>query len=402
MDREKNLLDHLEVIVRWRRMIVSVVLTVSLITAIISLILPEAYRAYSVVYPPKESQENFGLASLLGNLPMGILGMNEGAVSATDFVPVLKSNRVADAVIRRFDLSERYEPETREELFEMVADRLEVELSREKFLSISYEDETPHLSADITNAFVEELDLALRARRQEQAGGLRDNFKKRLVEAKRQMRGAERAYHDFQKEHMALDLESQAKSQIEMASNLVTTFGELVIKREMAASLMEPNHPQLKQLDMEISGAKEALDRILMGRFGTEEQTGEQNAVTSGELPEIFIPFREVPALGLQAMQHLRDVEIQNAIYQFVRQEYEKSSLEEAKETAVVIVLDRALPPETRSKPRRMLMVCLGAGLSLVLSVLLAFTFEAYRGLESDDRAKLQGIFRELRSNKEV
>ena len=394
MDREKNLLDHIDVLVRWRRMILSAVLTVSLVTAVISLILPEAYRAYAVVYPPKERQDNFGFSGLLGSLPIGLLG-NQGAVSATDFVPVLKSVRVADAVIRRFDLEKRYKPERREDLYEMVADRLDVELSREKFLSVSYEDETPKLAAEITNAFVEELDFALQARREEQAGGLRGYFEKRLVEAEHQMQDAERRYHDFQKEHMALDLQTQAKSQIEMASGLFVTFGELIIEREMAARLMEPDHPKLKQLEMEISGAREALDRILMGRF----ETGEQAAGTNKELPEIFIPFREVPALGLEALQHLRDIEIQNAIYQFVRQEYEKALLEEEKETTVVIVLDRAQPPETRSKPRRTLMVCAAAGLSLVLSVLLAFTLETLRGLDPEDRAKLR-IFRELRAEK--
>lgn len=390
MDREKNLLDHIGVLARWRRMILSAVLTVSLVTAAISLILPEAYRAYAVVYPPKERQDSFGFSGLFGSLPISLLG-SQGAISATDFVPVLKSVRVADAVIRRFDLEKRYKPERREDLYEMVADRLEVELSREKFLSVSYEDETPELAAEITNAFVEELDFALQARREEQAGGLRGYFEKRLVEAERQMQDVERRYHDFQKEHMALDLQTQAKSQIEMASGLFATFGELIIKREMAARLMEPGHPKLKQLEMEISGAREALDRILMGRF----ETGEQVVGTNEELPEIFIPFREVPALGLEALQHLRDVEIQNAIYQFVRQEYEKALLEEEKETTVVIVLDRAQPPETRSKPRRTLMVCSAAGLSLVLSVLLAFTLETLRRLDPEDRARLQGVFRE-------
>jgi hypothetical protein len=44
-------------------------------------------------------------------------------------------------------------------------------------------------------------------------------------------------------------------------------------------------------------------------------------------------------------------------------------------------------------------MVCAAAGLSLVLSVLLAFTLETLRGLDPEDRAKLR-IFRELRAEK--
>ena len=393
MEREKNILDHLAVIVRWHRMVFTSVFTVCLITAGISLVLPKAYRAQAVVYPPREGQEMFGLSTLLGNLPMGLLGMGEGTVSATDFVPVLKSERVAGAIIRRFNLKERYEPETREELYDMVAKRLGVELTREQFLRVSYEAETPELAAEITNAFVEELDRALQERRKEQSESLRAYLEKRLAVAKQDMLEAEQAYNRFQQEHMAIDLEAQAKAQIESASNLFTIFGEMVMKRDIAAKLMVPDHAKLKQLDLEIEGAQEALDRILMGQPRPEGS----DMVLDGELPEVFIPFREVPKLGLEALSLLRDVEIQNAIYKFLFQEYEQARFEEGKRTPLVTVLDKAVPPDTRSRPRRTVMVAIAGGLTLAISVLLAFLFEALGGLEGENREKLDAILRDLR-----
>ncbi len=393
MEREKNILDHLAVIVRWRRMVFTSVFTVCLITAGISLILPKAYRAQAVVYPPKESQEMFGLSALLGNLPMGLLGMGEGTVSATDFVPILKSERVAGAIIWRFNLKERYEPETREELYDMVAKRRGVELTREQFLRVSYEAETPELAAEITNAFVEELDRALQERRKEQSESLRVYLEKRLAMAEQDMLEAEQAYNRFQQEHMAIDLETQAKAQIESASKLFTIFGEMVIERDIAAKLMVPGHTKLKQLDLKIEGAREALDRILMG----QPQPGGGDLVLDGEFPEVFIPFRKVPKLGLEALSLLRDVEIQNAIYKFVFQEYEQARFEEGKRTPLVTVLDKAVPPDTRSRPRRTVMVAIAGGLSLAISVLLAFLFEALGGLEGENRDKLDAILRDLR-----
>ena len=111
MEQHNNILDHLGVIVRWRRMILLSVFSVSLVTAGISLVLPVAYRARAVVYPPRKSQDMLGLSALLGgNLPMGLLGMGEGPVSATDFVPVLQSEHVAEAVANRFNLARRSSP----------------------------------------------------------------------------------------------------------------------------------------------------------------------------------------------------------------------------------------------------------------------------------------------------
>lgn len=393
MEREKNILDHLSVLVRWRRLILAAFFTVTLVTAGISLILPKAYRARAVVYPPRERQESFGLSALLGNLPMGLLGVAESAVTATEFVPILQSQRVAEAIARRFDLKAHYGTETREQLLDIIAGRLEIDLSREQFLTVSYEAETPDRAAEITNAFVEELDRALRERREQQAGELRHYLEKRLARAEREMVEAELAYNAFQKKNMAIDLETQARAQLESASTLYSTLAELMIKREVAARLMEPGNPKLQQLDIEIEGTTETVERILMG----QDSSGNGSPNPHPAFPEVFIPFRRMPALGLQALQLMRDMEIRSAIYQFVLQEYEKSRFEEEKETSLVVVLDRAVPPDARSRPRRTFMVTVAGGLSLLLSALLAFVFESLHGLEDEDRRKLDGILRDLR-----
>ena len=392
-ERERNILDHLVVMLRWRRMILISVFCVCAVTAGISLIVPHVYRAHAVVYPPKEAQESFGLSALLGNLPMGLLGVGESAVSASEFVPILQSERVAEAIAEKYDLKRRYRSETREELMIIMADKLAVELSREQFLNVSYEAETAERSADITNSFVQELDQALQERRKEQSGELGDYLEKRLARAEKEMVEAELAYNAFQKQNMALDLETQAKTQLESAATLYISLAELQIKREVMSRVVKPDHPQLKSLDIEIAATEETVDRILMG----QSPTGDGKSEKQNDAMSIFIPFPKMPALGLQALQLMRDVEIRNAMYQFVLQEYEKSRFEEEKETSLVVVLDRAVPPDFRSRPRRGLMVAVAGGLSLAVSVLLAFLFEAVQGMEGENRSKLDGILKELR-----
>ncbi|MDE3000851.1 MAG: Wzz/FepE/Etk N-terminal domain-containing protein [Gemmatimonadota bacterium] len=394
MEPEKNFLDHLAVLVRWRRMILFTCITVSVVTAGISLIITPVYRASAVLFPPSESQGTLGISAILEKLPVGMLGIGESVVSATEFVPILKSQRVAEAIIRRFSLQETYDAETREELLQMVADRLEVELSREQFLTVSYEAESPESAAEITNAFVEELDTALRHRREQQARDLRSYLEKRLAQAERGMIEAETAYNAFQKEHSAIDIESQTKAQIDAYSSLITsTLGEMVIRREIAALQMNPDNSRVRQLDIEIEGAREALDGILTG---SEPDSGRGVP----DMPSIMLPMDRIPDLGLQAMRLMREMEIRNLIYQFVLQEYEKSSFEEKKETSLVVVLDPAVPPDFRSRPRRALMVGTAAGLSLLLSILVAFLMEALRSPAPENRSRLDAIRQEFRSPK--
>ena len=392
MEPEKNFLDHLAVLVRWRRTIFVTCLTVSVATAGVSLIMTPVYRASAVLFPPSESQGTLGISAILEKLPVGMLGMGESVVSATEFVPILKSQRVAQAIIRRFNLHEAYEAETREELLQMVDDRLDVELSREQFLTVSYEAETPERAAEIANAFVEELDLALRHRREQQARDLRSYLEKRLAQAERSMIEAEQAYNAFQKEHSAVDVESQTKAQIDAYFSLIaSTLGEMKIRREIAALQMNPDNSRVRQLDIEIEGAKEALHGILSG------SRPDSSGGAGRDLPGIMLPMDQIPDLGLQALRHMREMEIRNLVYQFLLQEYEKSSFEEKKETSLVVVLDPAVPPDYRSRPRRALMVVTAAGLSMLLSILVVFLLEAVRSPDPANRNRLEAIRQEFR-----
>ena len=393
MESERNILDYIYVLVRWRRMILTCFFAVTLATAGISLILPKAYRAYARVYPPQDTGSSLGgLSTLLQELPFNLMGLGGDAVSATEFVPVVESESVRLSVAERFDLAMRYGASHKSALLDMISNRLQVDLSREQFLTISYEADTPELAAELTNAFVEELENALERRNQNKTRTYLAYLEERLKEAEQDMLEVERHYRDFQNKHMVLDVETQIKTQLETASTLIGSLAELIIKRDVQSKLMTSDNPELKKLDIEIQTTREVLDDMLMGQLPDSLHKGD----SSGQLPEIFKPFRQLPELGLAVLPLIRDIQIQNAIYQFVKQEYEKTRFEDEKGTQVVTVLDYARPPDTRSYPRRSLMVAIAGGLSLILSCLFAFVFEALRNLTPENRAKLNAISDEL------
>jgi len=397
MENERNILDLIRILVRWRRMIIISFLVVVIITAIISLILPKVYRATAIVYPPQDAQSGLGLSALLGDLQSSLLGsLGSTTASATEFVPIIESERVRLSIAKRFNLAEQYKPAHQSELLEQILEKLHVELSREQFLSISYEAETPQKSADITNAFVEELEKALKERNRDQIHTYRTYLENRLKRAEEDMLNAELRYNKFQKENMVIDIEAQAKAQIESASNSIGLFVDLIIERDIKAQLLSPDHPELQRLNLEIQATDKALNNLLMGK------TDDALPSTTQPLPDIFKPFHEIPQLGLATLQLLRDVEIQNVIYQFIKQEYEKTRFEEEKETTTVVILDPARAPDTRSKPARAMMVAIAGGLSLILSSLLAFIFEAINNLTPENRAKLDAIKTDLHNKKEA
>jgi len=86
----------------------------------------------------------------------------------------------------------------------------------------------------------------------------------------------------------------------------------------------------------------------------------------------------------------MRDLKIQETIFEFLTQQYEVAKIEEAKNTPTVQILDRAIPPVFRSRPHRKMIVLVAGGLSLIVSTFLAFLFESLAHLRPEDQAKLQ------------
>jgi len=383
MDTPKTLLDHLQVLARWRRMILASVLCVSAVTAVVSLLMAERFRARAVLFPPEEEQSDFGLAALLSKSPINLGKLGGQGLSAQDFVPIARSRSVAEAVIGRFHLDRLWQSQNREQALKTFDQRLTTQLSREEFLSVEFEAESPQLAADITNAVVEEMDRAYRRSKSDRASRLRQHLERELARGREDLEKAERAYNAFQREHMAVNLEEQTKAAIEGASRLIDQIAELRVKIEAGKQFMTSSNEHMVRLQAELRES----EKLLNGIIGARGETGED-----GGGPKLYIPFRQVPDLGMELLRRTRDLRIQEAVYAFLMQKYEEAKYEEAKATPTVQVLDRAVPPLFRSRPQRTLMVAGAGAASLLISVFLAFLLEAIREMRPEDREKLSGL----------
>ena len=127
VSEERNLLDYMYVLVKWRRLIVVPVLVVAAVTAGVSLVLPKAWTARTTLLPPEEEGEQLGLSMLLG----AALSSNlTGIVTPSErVVTILGSKRVLGAIVDRFGLIDEYGVPNRDVAIEMLDDRVEEELA---------------------------------------------------------------------------------------------------------------------------------------------------------------------------------------------------------------------------------------------------------------------------------
>src|SRR5258706_15330301 len=109
-DDEISLLDILIVLAKQKKLILGLPFLAAVITAAITLLMPNWYTATAKLLPPQQSQSN--AVAILGQLG----ALSGGASSAlvlknpSDiFFAMLKSRTVADSIVERFKLKELYD-----------------------------------------------------------------------------------------------------------------------------------------------------------------------------------------------------------------------------------------------------------------------------------------------------
>src|SRR5262245_46771670 len=183
-----------------RRRIVVTTLAAALLTLGIGFLLPSWFRAQAVILPPEESDlfSNMSLAQrALTKFPaFGVLG--DYFTPADVFKAILKSRRIQERVIDRFDLQKVYKLKSREKTRKALKNNTEVKLAPEGTISVSVEDRDPKRAAQMAMAYLEELDRFNIENRNTGAGRTRRFLENRVAETDSLLRLSEEALKLYQ------------------------------------------------------------------------------------------------------------------------------------------------------------------------------------------------------------
>jgi len=81
---------------------------------------------------------------------------------------------------------------------------------------------------------------------------------------------------------------------------------------------------------------------------------------TRGEDDSLYPPLRELPRLAVPYGDLLRSVQVHEAVFQLLTQQYETARIEEARDVPPVNVIDPPGLPEKKSFPPRLLLTLMG------------------------------------------
>ena len=353
----------LEMLAKRRLFIVILVIVATLLSVAVALVLPKWYQASALLLPPKDlSLPVPGLGQL-----SEVVSITKGAdlpvmVTSSDvYARILKSRTIAERIIERFDLKTRFAADNFEQAYEGLMGLSEFKVTDEGLLLISFEDKDPGVAADVVNAFVEELDRVNREIVLERVRQNRSFLEERLAQVKQELASARKEFEDFQLENRAVDFDEQTRLAIEQAVKLKITLTELDIELKMRERNLAEDNTELVELRRRRHLVSEQLRQL--------EESNPDSSFFS-------LPVASIPTLRGQYEVLYSRVTVGESLYRILLEQLEQAKIQENEKMPTISILDRAKPPDTKSRPKRLLIVGGTFGLSVLFAVFMAAFLE--------------------------
>ena len=335
-----TLLDILIVLAKQKKMIAQVTIGATILALVISFVIPKKFTATTRILPPQQTQSSaVAMLAQLNPLAAG-LGKDLGLKNPSDlFVTMLKSRTVEDSLIDQFDLRKEYGYKTYFDTREKLESRSSISSAKDSTIVVSVEDGDPKRAADMANAYVNELYKLSQTLAVTEASQRRLFFQSQLETAKQDLTVAEGALRQTQEKTGLIQLDGQAKAIIESTAALKAQIAAREVQLQRVRLFATEQNPEYQGLQQELSGLRAQLGRV--------EQT------QTGGNGDIGIATAKIPAAGLEYVRRYRDVKYYEAIFELLAKQYEAAKLDEAKNAAIIQVMDKAVVPEKKSSPKR-------------------------------------------------
>ncbi len=368
-----NALDLLILLARRRRFIFWTTFGAAILTAIISMLLPQRYTGASSILPPQQSTSPGAfLSQMAGGQGLAALaGSSLGIKNQTDmYVAMFQSRTVEDAMIRQFDLMKAYHAKKLSDARKIFEKRsTAVAGLKDGIIRVTVDAPTPEQASVMTNTYVAEFQKLASAVATTEAGQRRVFFDRQLEEAKNNLSEAEQ---DLKKTELTTGMiqpDSQSRVMMESAATIQGQITAKEVQLQAMSSFATENNPEVVIVKRQIAELRSQLSQ-LTGNTGSES--------------DLFVPKGKVPAAALDYVRKLREVKYRETIFQALATQFQLAKLDEAKQGTVFQVIDVAIPPDKRSFPQRTILVIVFTLLGFIFACFIVWTRAALDTMRSD------------------
>jgi len=337
-----DLLDYFVLVVKWKRfLIIQFLITLIAAYLLVYFLLPPQYDSMATIVAVEDQSLNpiSSISKSLGDFPVASFGL--GQFSATEkydlFSTIIMSRTNLEKTVRKFDLMGEYGSDSMEKTVKALKGNINLDITPEMAFEIKVRANSPEQSVELAKYLLDEvnssvIDLNVRKSREN-----REFLEERYKEISVNLALAEDSLMWYQKRSGVLEAENQIKATIEA----LATFESEVALKEIELSVLEKIY------------GKDASQTIT-ARISVEEFRKELNLlIKTGKKEGTIVPLSALPKKALQYFRYFRDVEINQAMLEFIIPLYEQARFEEIKDVPVIQIIDYPNLPEKKAYPPR-------------------------------------------------
>jgi tyrosine-protein kinase Etk/Wzc len=364
-DDEINLLDLLQVVVENLRLLVLGPLAAGLLALGYTFTIAPTFTATTKFMPPQQQQS--GAAAMLAGLgALGALGGLAGSAAGLknpndQMVAFLNSDSIGYALIDRFKLKERFNSEFKVDALRKLEQLSDISSGKDGLITVEFNHEDPAFSAQMANAYVEELGKMLNRLTLTEAQQRRAFFELQLTQTKDKLTQAETTLKASGVNFSAFKMKPEAA--IAAVAALQAQVAAQEVKLASMRGYLAESAPEFKQAQTDLGA--------LRAQFAMIEKTNAQ-------------------PVGAEAdyIARYRDFKFYETLFELFAKQFELAKVDEAREGAVIQVLDLAVPPERKSKPKKALIAQITALASFIILLCFVYVRQALRkGLKTPETA---------------
>jgi len=343
-----------------RKRLIAKVTGISILAGLIlSFALPVRYTAATKIMPPKQSQSTTSFlnsqmtAGSMADMAGGGLLKDPNAI----YIGLLKSRPVADAIINKYDLTKVYHSRDMTAARKKLENNTQIVSEKSTLISISVTDRDKKRAADIANAYAEQLRFLSKNISVTEASRRRLFFEEQVKSQKEALVTAEVAFQQVQQNKGLVHLDAQANVIIGSLAQLRGEIAAKEVELQALKSYSTEHNPDVQLAERELS--------TMQGEATQMEQHSQPTGYSD-------MGLKDVPKAGLEYLRAEHELTYQQALYDMLVKQYEAAKLDEAKEAAIIQVVEPAIEPDRKSAPKRAAILMLSTFIGLFFGVILA------------------------------
>ncbi|OWQ87510.1 lipopolysaccharide biosynthesis protein [Roseateles aquatilis] len=327
----------------WRTLASATVLTGALALGVTYLIQP-TFTAKASFLPPQQQQSSS--AAALASLGALASLAGSGAVkSPTDqFISLMQSVTVSDRIIDQFHLMDVYEAKLRSVARQRLDDNVRMQPGKKDgLIYIEVDDHDPKRAADMANRYINELQRMTSGLALSEAAQRRVFFETQLKQTRDRLTLAQQALQVSG--FSAGDLKSEPRAAAESYARLKAEQTAAEVRLRTLQSTLSDNSSEVQRARATLAALEVQIGKAeAAGAAGARQQDG--------------------------YVSRYRDYKYEEALFDIFARQFELAKSDESREGSLIQIIDPALVPDHKSKPRRAMTALGGAFAGLFAAML--------------------------------